>query len=76
MAAKAIASIAVPPEVFPFMAKHGARAAKMLNDFTASCTTIDEKLGALGVMAQILLAYGDTLQAMQLAKTPDNKPSN
>ncbi len=75
MGTKAIASIAVPPEVFPFMAKHGARAAKMLNDFTAKCPTLDEKLGALGVMAQVLIAYGDSLQATQLAKTPTDKPN-
>lgn len=75
MGTKAIASIAVPPEVFPFMAKHAPRATKLLNDFTAQCPTIDEKLGALGVLAQVLIAYGDSLQATQLAKTSTDKPN-
>ncbi|GEM_PF-5135930 len=70
---KTITEIRVPPEVAPFMAKHGDRALTSITKFLAPCGTIDEKLGALGAMAQVLLAYGDSLQAHQLAKTPAGK---
>lgn len=66
---KSLAEIRVPPAVAPFMERHGQRALKALTDYMAPCKTLDEKLGALGALAQILLAYGDSLQAHWLDKT-------
>ena len=70
---KTIAEIRVPPEVAPFMERHGKRATETVTKYLATCGTLDEKLGALGVLAQVLLAYGDSLQAVQLQKTPTGK---
>lgn len=66
---KSIAEIRVHPAVAPFMERHGQRALAALTDFVASCSTLDEKLGALGAFAQVLVAFGDSLAAHQLHKT-------
>jgi hypothetical protein len=68
MTLKAIAEIKVHPMFAPFMGRHAQRAADALNGYLDACPTIDEKLGALGVLAQVLLAHGDALQAMQLER--------
>jgi hypothetical protein len=41
----------------------------------AACPTLDEKLGALGVLAQLVLATGDSLQAVMLDKATAGKPA-
>lgn len=69
MKAKILTEMRVPPQVAPFMERHGGRSVDALTKFLAPCGTIDEKLGALGVMVQVLLAYGDSLQALQLNRT-------
>jgi len=66
---KTIAQIVVPPAVAPYMERHGQRATEAITAYLTSCPTVDEKLGALGVLAQVLLHMGDAIQAMQLAKT-------
>lgn len=63
-----LAEIRVPPEVAPFMDRHGARAVEAITAFLQPCRTTDEKLGALGAFAQVLIAYGDSLEAGWLAK--------
>lgn len=65
---KSITEIKVPAEVAPFMEHHGKRATDAITKYLSACPTLDEKLGALGVLAHILLAYGDALQARQLQK--------
>jgi hypothetical protein len=66
---KMLTEIRVPPELAPVWEKHAQRALKALRRYTDECRTIDEKLGALGVMASLLLTYGDSLQAVELSKT-------
>lgn len=68
-----IAEIRVPAEVAPYMQRHGRRALAAVKGYADACSTLDEKLGALGVLAQILLAYGDSLQAHQLSKVSGTK---
>jgi len=69
----AVAEIRVPPAVVPFMHAHAQRAADCVNQFLAPCQSNDDRLGALGVLAQVLLACGDSIQAMELAKTKGTK---
>ena len=66
---KVLTEIRVPPELAPVWEKHARRALNALTRYTDECRTIDEKLGALGVMANMLLQYGDSLQAIELSKT-------
>ena len=70
---KTIAEIRVSPAVAPFMERHGQRATSAVTAYLATCKNIDEKLGALGVLAQVLLAYGDSLQAIRLHEMPARK---
>lgn len=69
----AIAEIRVPPAVAPFMHAHAQRAADCINQFLEPCKTPGDRLGALGVLAQVLLACGDSIQAMELAKTKGSR---
>jgi hypothetical protein len=70
---KAIATIDLPPSVALFMQRYGARATATIKAYVDPCSTIDEKLGALSCLAQVLLAYGDTLSAIQLSKVKGAK---
>jgi hypothetical protein len=72
---QAMVEIRVPPEVAPFMERHGQRAAQTITRFLAACPTLDEKLGALGVLAQLVLATGDSLRAVMLDKATAGKPA-
>lgn len=63
-----LTKIEVPPAVAPFMEAHAEAAVKAIIDYVDRCKSIDDKLGALGVLAQVLIAYGDSLQAVQLTK--------
>ena len=74
--AKVIAEVKAPPQIAPFMPRHAERATKMLNDFTASCSTLDEKLGALAVVLLVARAYGDSLMAQQLNQSPKPEKAN
>lgn len=67
--ANILTEMRVPPQLAPFMDRHGGRSVEALTKFLAPCGTNDEKLGALGVLAQVLLAYGDSLQAIELNRT-------
>lgn len=66
---KILAEMRVPSEVAPFWDRHGARSVDAITKFLAPCGNVGEKLGALGVLAQVLLAYGDSLQALELNRT-------
>lgn len=60
---KSVSEIRVPAYMAPFMERHAQRALEALADYVASCKTLDEKLGALGVLGQLLVTFGDALQA-------------
>ncbi len=62
-----------PPAVAPFMDRHGKRGLQALTDFLRPCKTTGEKLGALGALSILLLAYGDSIQAMELSKAEGTK---
>ena len=68
---KLLTEIRVPPEVAPFWEKHAHRALKAITRYADECKTTDEKLGALGVLADLLVRYGDSLQALALNKTSE-----
>lgn len=65
--------INVPPAVAPYMNRHGKRGMQALTEFLKPCKTMDEKLGALGALGVLLVAYGDSLTAMQLSKMDGTK---
>lgn len=65
---KIINEFKVPARVAPFWEQNAEAALKTLTKYCERHPKIDDKLGALGVLASLLLAYGDSLQALELNK--------
>lgn len=68
-----IVEMRVHPNVLPFMDKHGRCAVDTITKYLSGCKDDNERLGALGVLSQVLLAYGDALQADWLKNLTSTK---
>ena len=55
--------IAVPPSMAPLMERHRTRAAEAVTELIADCETDDECLGALAVLALILMNTVDAIRS-------------